>query len=490
MSILAGQLVQNQILVCVSPNDTLNAALKVMTDNDFSQLPVLNNVGAPLGLITSDSIAKALLLFGAKVEDLRVCDAISKSPIYKADEELLDLLEPLLISSALLIIDTENNSGVLVGIITEYDTTQYFRQRAEDIVRVSDIEYELKNHLLTVYDSFEKESAKLREAIAGLSSSGEAMRKKAKIALKSLSALHKNTDITTKQIDEIIDKNFPLKEESKLFQDLTLSEFIQLANKAWDLLEPAFQISAPIWNKMIEDVRLTRNKLAHFRGDTTSWERQQLRLCTDWFKSHQPLSKGKEPEPEHIATVDKKTSELGNTLGVSMDVHADEPETNMQTQQHRVKDSSVKLIGVERSAVSDKYKPLISFLELAERRSNTPLNAPLSFSFHVIEERIGQDLPKAAREHPTWWLNSTYNHVQSWIDSGWRVHKVDLDRQVATFSRWLPENKDLQKIYTERFFETSYWARQFNVDVSQIIQAVNTVGHDPKEVAAYFELPT
>jgi CBS domain-containing protein len=230
MPIPVGDLVQNQKIVAVAPTATMAEALNLMIEHDFSQLPVVDSRYKPLGVVTSTSISRALLRFGATVADLNVSDATVKIPGYPADEDLLYILDNMLQNSAVFILNT---SQQLIGILTEFDTTQYFRQRAEDIVLVEDIESTLKTHLLTAYDSTEKESQALRSAIDSLSNSFDDIRKKGQSCLK---AFAKNNEITSPKtsIDAYIDKYFPVRDQPKVFKDLTLSEFIQLAHKDYN----------------------------------------------------------------------------------------------------------------------------------------------------------------------------------------------------------------------------------------------------------------
>lgn len=54
-----------------------------------------------------------------------------------------------------------------------------------------------------------------------------------------------------------------------------------------------------------------------------------------------------------------------------------------------------------------------------------------------VEEIIGSNLPRSAREHRTWWANSggSLVHQNSWLDAGWRVERTDLNRDVIIFRR-------------------------------------------------------
>ena len=54
-----------------------------------------------------------------------------------------------------------------------------------------------------------------------------------------------------------------------------------------------------------------------------------------------------------------------------------------------------------------------------------------------VENILGSNLPKSAREHRTWWANSggSLVHQNAWLDAGWRVERTDLTRNVVVFRR-------------------------------------------------------
>src|SRR6266480_5147025 len=135
--------------VAVSPQDTVKKALELMIEHDFSQLPVVDESRKALGIVTSDSILRALNNFSVPLADLHVSHAMVKiHRKYSPDEDLFDLLDDLKNTYAVLIINTEES---LIGIVTSYDTTEYFRRRAEDMMFVEDIETTLRDFIRIAY---------------------------------------------------------------------------------------------------------------------------------------------------------------------------------------------------------------------------------------------------------------------------------------------------------------------------------------------------
>ena len=60
----------------------------------------------------------------------------------------------------------------------------------------------------------------------------------------------------------------------------------------------------------------------------------------------------------------------------------------------------------------------------------------LSFDFQQIEQIIGSPLPASACTHRAWWAN-TLSHPQakSWLNVGWKVHNVNLEKKNVIYER-------------------------------------------------------
>jgi len=120
----------------VLPSDSAEKALDLMIEHAYSQLPVVDSSGRPLGMITSESILRALSNFGVTIDALNVSKAIdTRFRKFRPEDNMFDLLDELRDHYAALIVDGE---GRLTGIVTNYDTAEYFRRRAEDIMLVEE----------------------------------------------------------------------------------------------------------------------------------------------------------------------------------------------------------------------------------------------------------------------------------------------------------------------------------------------------------------
>ena len=62
---------------------------------------------------------------------------------------------------------------------------------------------------------------------------------------------------------------------------------------------------------------------------------------------------------------------------------------------------------------------------------------PVTLTFETIEEIVGGDLPDGARADEGWWSNEPgaimSRHAEGWLDAGYVVTDVDLERGVVRF---------------------------------------------------------
>src|SRR5438093_10351726 len=91
--------------VTVSRDDTVQTALKAMINGDYSQLPVVDREGKAKGMITSDSIIRALSHFDLTIKDMLVHHAMTDVKKYRTDDDLFELLDDLKDLYAAVVID-------------------------------------------------------------------------------------------------------------------------------------------------------------------------------------------------------------------------------------------------------------------------------------------------------------------------------------------------------------------------------------------------
>jgi hypothetical protein len=78
-----------------------------------------------------------------------------------------------------------------------------------------------------------------------------------------------------------------------------------------------------------------------------------------------------------------------------------------------------------------KYSPLTRYLARRAQYTDT-----VALLFHQIEGIIGNSLPANAFQNAEWWKNShTASQQKAWLDVGWHVEGVDIEKRTVTFRR-------------------------------------------------------
>jgi len=412
--------------ISVRPADSAQRALSLMIEYDFSQLPVIDEAKKPLGMITYDSVLRALSNFGVRLEELRVSSAIVRAQTYRPEDDLFDLLDRLKETNAVLIVDGEEK---LIGIVTSYDSTEYFRRRAEDMMLVEDIESMVKDLVLAAFtdETGEVNQAKLKPVIEAVTSSTAALMGRYRNALRRYLELQ---DERQPQLDKkgLEDSFYHLapKEEPKEFDDLTLYEYTELLlhKNHWERFGSFFDLEPSALRNLLSAIRETRNDLAHFRGEISATQRDQLRFCADWLAQHPVEQLLHQLIGIRVSWPTPVKIEAEEELGVS---EAAVTHTTPAQAYDEITPTEESL-GPEDS----RYAPLAIWL-----RSRPSIEDRILLTFEGVEEIIKGDLPPSARAHRSWWANDSVGHVQSqqWLDVGWRVAQINMSEQEVTFAR-------------------------------------------------------
>src|SRR5260370_19344386 len=136
--------------ITVSRDESVQTALRLMIEGDYSQLPVIDREGKAEGMITGDSIVRAINNFGLMIKEMRVFHAMIQVVRYRPEDDVFGLLDDLKNVYAVAVVDNDDR---VIGIITSYDTTEYFRRRGEDMMLVEDIETMLKEYILAAFQN-------------------------------------------------------------------------------------------------------------------------------------------------------------------------------------------------------------------------------------------------------------------------------------------------------------------------------------------------
>jgi len=423
----------------VRPSDQVQSALALMIEHDFSQLPVVDESNKPLGMITHGSMLRALSNFGCKLEDLRVSNAIGRSDRYRLEDDLFDALDRLKETNAVLIVDGDER---LIGIVTSYDSTEYFRRRAEDMMLVEDIEGMVRDLIEVPFKdrTGDVDAEKLAVAIDDVTNRTRELMGRFKKALRHY--LERRGDDKAQIDPQSLQDSFSHlapPEKVRAFEELTLSEYTELLlhPSQWHLYGAFFDLPRDDLRRLLEGVRDTRNMLAHFRGEIRPVQRDQLRFCADWLARH---------PAEQLA-------EQALGIPVSWPVHI----TETGQAQQRVAETSAIYEASTEAEVSwvpaeevlgpgdSRYAPLAIWLQ------SQPANQDrIPLGFQQIEEIIGGDLPPSARTHRSWWANDSVGHVQSqqWLDSGWRVAQINMTQEKVTFARIKERESDYIRFFS------------------------------------------
>lgn len=294
----------------INPDTTLKSAFAQMIAHSYTQLPVLDEDRRGIGLINTNSVLRAISNFGLGLSDLRAKDALERVTSFRANHDLFKLLDVLRDQSAVLIV---NDDGSLSGIITDYDAMEYFRQTNENTMLVRDIEAMIKEYILSAFTDTtgQLDSQRLQEAIHGISGSKDSKELRGRFgrALQRYLELDGSEKATpnNRYLQQAFESCFDERPESKSFEDLGLDEYRHLIRhkSCWKMIEPIFGVSQDALDRLLVDIRNTRNDLSHGRENITPQQRDQLRFCKEWLEHHRTANPGRyvvSPAVEETAT--------------------------------------------------------------------------------------------------------------------------------------------------------------------------------------------
>ena len=392
--------------------DTVIKALNQMVTYDYSQLPVIDPDSRPLGMVTYEEILRGVRNFKTQLEELHVRDVMRNAPVFHLEDDLFELLEQLKQNNAVLIADP---GGMLAGIVTSYDSTEYFRNRAENLMRVEDIEVMIKDLILLAYTQADGsvDEARLANAIV---------------------AVTPKEDVSSK--------------EPKSFDELTLGQYVSLltSKNTWSFFEAIFKVPRSALIKLLDDVRNTRNDLAHFRGDISAEQTDQLRFCADWlarcWDECQQLNNQKILKDLFVSQT--SLSDQPMMIREETGQYPIIPNAPPEGESTEAGEGEIQIVAEEARFRESRYAPLIDYLQ-----SQPGSIEVVKLTFEEVEKIIAGELPASARSHRVWWANDAVGHPQSqlWLEAGWRTSYVNMSNQHVTFNRI----REREKAYIEFF---------------------------------------
>ncbi len=375
-------LIENQgSVTVVQKTDAISSALDLMIEHDFSQLPVVDENGTLLGMVTYESIMRAARSFNTKPDQLLVRDATINVPFHYREDDLFDLLDELKATNAVVIIEPE---GCVTGIVTAYDASGFLRNRTEDLMHIEDIEFIIKE-LIKRTHAYEK---------AGLGPG------RLPDAMAKPNAQH-SKEAGSKRL--------------KAFEELNLGDYINLlmSRDIWKFCAPILNVEKESLYELLVRIRQTRNDLAHFRSEISPRSREELKYCANWLRSrYQEYEK----------------QQGGNFINTLLEQHEHEEITHAA----REEPAPYEVVtGDEKKPVSrGRYAALANWL--AKQKDEQIL-----LTFEQIEEIIRSPLPDSALQLRAWWANDQVGHTHSilWLEAGWKVAYVDLGEKQVIFDR-------------------------------------------------------
>lgn len=425
--------------VTVSRDESAETALRLMIEFDYSQLPVVDRQGRAEGMITGDSIIRALNHFDLTIKEMRVFHAMTGALTYGPEEDLFGLLDDLKDAYAVAVVDNERR---VIGIVTSYDTTEYFRRRGEDMMLIEDIETMLKEYILAAFqnDSGEVDREALDAAVEEATRGDSRQRGPFLRALQQYLQLEglAGAQVNNQRAEEVLSQHLKPKRPSKPFERLSLNGYIELflSKSRWDKYKPIFQLDPNACRKLLGPVRDIRNELAHFRAEITPHKREQLKFCKEWLARHQD-----EVAKAFARVTEESTSSIANTgfaegtpgwKGYKENTDIVNKFLNLLRSGESDREEVPVQLAEPTDSRESRYAPLALFLQslLAEQDK-------VEMTFEQIEQLIRGDLPRYARVHRSWWANNTNSHVQSlqWLGAGWRVSAVSMSGERVTFTR-------------------------------------------------------
>jgi CBS domain-containing protein len=383
--------------VTIAADATVQDALELMSRHDFSQLPVIDARGAIQGLITSDSIVRALSAFQVTSAELRVHSAMRLADTYDPDDDIADLLDTLRDTYAAVVAGA---NGELMAVVTGFDIAEHFRKQFEDLMLVQDIETAIKEWIQFVLRSRNMSAEQAQAWVHSVVVSEDRNRKSLEAAIRLYAAGQQGAELDISRLSVVLDGS---RVKPKDFERLTLGEYIALVlhDECWPFLSDVHgNMPKEGMRTLLNKVRESRNALAHFRGELSPTQRSEIRVCADWFEQHRiPEAPVGAPPPQPAAPPEAATL-----------IPADEPSSPSEGR----------------------------YIRLAEQLvSQMPGVDQVTFTFDEVEVIIHGQLPKSAFAHRSWWANDSVSHPQSrsWLDAGWRVANLSLTNRLVTFSR-------------------------------------------------------
>lgn len=200
-------------VLTVTRDDTIEKAIFQMVSNDYSQLPVTQDMRQIDGMISWRSIGRARV-GGRPCEHVRDC--LEDIPVLDQDDPLFDAVETIAETGVVLV---RGRDRKITGIVTTSDLSRKYHELAEPFLLLQEVE------------------DRIRVLIDGNFSVGEI-------------GAAKHPDEDERVVDDA--------------SDLTFGEYVRLLGSRQNWLRLGLTIDRKLFVKLLEDVREVRNDVMHF----------------------------------------------------------------------------------------------------------------------------------------------------------------------------------------------------------------------------------
>ncbi|MET8956454.1 CBS domain-containing protein [Streptomyces sp. NPDC004533] len=126
-------------VVSCTLDETLGRAVMHMVENDFSQLPIVDEHRRLVGVVTWESIARAKL--GRRQDTITDARALQYPPSAREEEELFARIRDIQRHGFLIVVDAEN---VVTGILTAVDLAGELQARIQPFTVLEEVERRLR----------------------------------------------------------------------------------------------------------------------------------------------------------------------------------------------------------------------------------------------------------------------------------------------------------------------------------------------------------
>ena len=149
----------SEAVVAVTAAETVQAAVRLMIEHNFSQLPVVEaEDGRVVGAISAESIVRSLYHLSSPEAGtgglsngmgLNVAQCIDEASVHSSDSEMLTLGKTLADSPYTLV----GEDGIVSDILTHADIVRLFRDLAAHFLLIGTIEQNLRLLISRVFDT-------------------------------------------------------------------------------------------------------------------------------------------------------------------------------------------------------------------------------------------------------------------------------------------------------------------------------------------------